>query len=155
MQLSMHDTYDKNFGISSLQLNRYAISEMMSLGFRYLSFTVTMEAGDLGITPNYVDLYTYDDAAEEAFFISSCNSKDPKNYEFYYKNGSEITVDLWNLYSCLTDKQGYGLMFILSEGLYWQPTGGGYITISNVDLTRTEREPTAEEKAQWEKWLGL
>ena len=135
LALSGH-TGDSNKGLTAFHLNRYAISEMMSLGFRYLSFTVTLEADGSSKTPTYVDLYTYDDAKEEAFFISSCDQKHPNNYEFYYLSGSEIVVDLWGLYSCLTDSTGYGLIFLLSDGLYKKPTNGGRITFSNIELSR-------------------
>ena len=134
-------------GISSLQLTRYAVCEMMSLGFRYLSFTVTLAADGSSKTPTYVDLYTYEDATEDKFLTSTCDSKDPENLEYYYASGREITIDLWGLYSCLTDSDGWGLMFVLSAGLYWQATNGGKITLSNVKLER-DPDPYAPEEAK-------
>ena len=152
MKLYGYSASGSNKGISSLQLTRYAVSEIMSLGFRYLSFTVTLAADGSSKTPTYVDLYTYNDAAEDKFFISSCDSKHPDYYEFYYASGREITIDLWGLYSCLTDSYGYGLMFVLSAGLYWQATNGGKITLSDVKLER-DPDPYAPDENKGDRVL--
>ena len=135
IQLYGH-TGSSSKGICGMQLTRYAISEMISLGFRYLSFTATLEAISSGKTPTYVDIYTYVDASESSFAVSTCDSKDPDNYEFYYASGREIVLDLLGLYACLTDSYGYGLILVLSDGLYWNATNGGCITIGDIELSR-------------------
>ena len=135
-------------GITGLQLKKSAISEMISLGYRYLSFTVNYEKVSGGNTPTYADVYTYNYNKDYNFHVSDSYNESPKDPgECYYANGREIIIDLWVLYPRLTTE--HGLIFVLSAGLYWQPTKGGYITFSDVDVTREidTEEPTAEEKA--------
>ena len=121
--------------MSGVQLTKSAISDMISLGYRYLSFTVNYEKVSGGNTPTYADVYTYNYNKDYYFHVSTPDSESPDDPgECYYANGREIIIDLWVLYPRLTTE--HGLIFVLSAGLYWQPTKGGYITFSNVSLSR-------------------
>ena len=120
--------------MTGMQISKAAISEMISLGYRYLSFTVTYEGVSGGVTPIYADVYTYKYNKDYNFHVSTPDSESPQDPgECYYASGREITVDLWVLYQRLSTE--HGLIFILSSGLYWKPTKGGKITFSNVKFT--------------------
>ena len=120
--------------MTGMQITKAAISEFISLGYRYLSFTVNYEKVSGGNTPTYADVYTYKYNKDYNFHVSTPDSESPQDPgECYYASGREITVDLWVLYQRLATD--HGLIFILSDGLYGKPTKGGKITFSNVKFT--------------------
>ena len=120
--------------MTGLQLKKSTISEFISLGYRYLSFTVEYGKVAGGNTPSYADVYTYKYNKDYNFHVSVPDSESPQDPgECYYASGREIIVDLWVLYQRLSTE--HGLIFILSDGLYWKPTKGGTFTFSNVKLT--------------------
>ena len=145
MELSGASMSSKYPGMSTLQLTKDAIGEMISLGYHYLSFTMTLEGVEGGNTPNYVDVYIGNYNAKYNFHVSTPDSESPEDPgEFYYANGREVIVDLWALYQRLTSN--IGLIFALSAGLHWKATYGGRITFSDVKLAESLSEYKSNEE---------
>ena len=134
--LSVRVTHNSKSDFAGAQLQRAAVGEMISLGYRYLSFTVD-SAKDSGKTPSYVDIYYWNATTEnmyDDFFVTTADKTDAK--EQYYKNGATVVIDLWKLYNRLDANSNSGLIFILIESGIWTPTSDGYLNLGNVELTR-------------------
>ena len=113
------------------KLKKDAVLKLISLGYRYVSFTVEISV-DSGTLPKYVDMYIY--PYHDDFIISTPDTKDP-DYpeEQYYLSGREIVLDLEALYTSLANDTGLNFIFI--ENGIWTPTGDAYLSFKNISFS--------------------
>ena len=146
--LTIGVTNNGSTNMAGTQLNKAAIEEMVSLGYRYLSFTVDYAAGSKGITPGYACVYYYsvkNKAYSPAdFLVTSPDRFEPGYPESYYADGRKVTLDLFTLNSYLQD--GEGLIFILSDDDRWTATYDGYVTFGNIEFATSLERVESEDK---------
>lgn len=146
--LTIGVTNNGSTNMAGTQLNKAAIEEMVSLGYRYLSFTVDYAAGSKGITPGYACVYYYsvkNKAYSPAdFLVTSPDRFEPGYPETYYADGRKVTLDLFTLNSYLQD--GEGLIFILSNDDKWTATYDGYVTFGNIEFATSLERVESEDK---------
>ena len=131
--LKIGATSNGRTAFAGFQLNKEAISEWVSLGYKYLSFTVMLSA-DSGAAPKYVDTYVY--PYHDEFFVSEPFITDPDSpCEQYYAHGGKITLDLEALLACTTN--GSGLNFILIKDGIWTASGEAYSTFAGIRFSKT------------------
>ena len=130
--LKIGATNNGRTAFAGFQLNKSAMSEWVKLGYKYVTFNVTLSA-DSGTAPGFVDVYT--SPYHDEFFVSTPIFVDPDSpSEQYYLNGTSIKIDIEALLACTVN--GSGLNFILIKDNVWTPTGDAYITFSNITFSK-------------------
>ena len=76
--------------------------------------------------------------------MTTPDTKDPNDCEYYYQNGREVTINIEALSNRLKDEEGLNFIFI-KDGI-WTSTGDAYLTFTNVSFAEGEAM-TPEEKA--------
>ena len=125
-------------GMSGFALTDTAIKAMVDAGFKYVTLTITLSAGDAGVVPAYVVMATEKDTSYAYFLNPSASSGQDVNNFHYLASGATVVLDLETLYNVSNGANLMpGLCFIFTADNTLSKTATANLTFSNIQFSTT------------------